>query len=62
MTDVSLLCTPIMDNVSLFVLQQAYENSLDQMESQFVLHSSEQDLSSTPKTPEMCDGESRTCV
>ena len=34
-----------MDDISLFVLQQAYENSLDQTGSQFVLHTSEQDLS-----------------
>jgi len=62
MTDVSLPHTPVMDNVSLFVFQQAYENSSDQMGSQFVLHASEQDLSSTPKTSEMCDGGSRPYI
>ena len=61
-TDVSFLCTPIMDDISLFALQQAYENSSDQTESQFVLHTSEQDLSPIPKTSEMCDRGSRSCV
>ena len=56
MTDVSLSHTPVIDNVSLFVLQQAYKNSLNQTESQFVFYASEQDLSSTPKTSKMCDG------
>jgi len=61
-TDVSLPRTPIIDNISLFVLRQAYENSLNQMRSQFILHTSEQDLNFIPKTLEMCDGGSRPCI